>query len=141
MGFERDNLKGAVRLGVWVGCFAWLIGLVLVTLPDTPAFFGPLVGGAALSAACALGLEALWRNAPRPEFAMLGGAYCVAAFLAAYYGWIIEPSLKAAPGLVARTAGVGAPLEISLQWVAIALVIGAPALLAGLHRRPLPAGK
>ncbi|MCP5055700.1 MAG: hypothetical protein GY937_03125 [bacterium] len=139
MGFERNELKGAGRFGLWIGCFGWLIGLVLVTLPDAPALLGSLVGGAALSAACALGLEALWRHAPRPEFAMLGGAHCAAAFLAAYFVWIIEPSAKAVPGLVERAFGMGVRLELPLHWVALGLLVGAPALLAGLHRPPLAA--
>lgn len=137
MGFERNQPKGAGRMGLWAGCFGWLIGLVLVTLPDTPAFLGPLVGGAALSAACALGLEALWRHAPRPEFAVLGGAYGVAVLLAAYFVWIIEPSAKAVPGLAERVSGLGALIELPLRGAAIGLLVGAPALLAGLHRRPL----
>ena len=135
MGTGRNELRGIGRAGLWVGAFGWLIGLVLVTLPDTLAFMGPLVGGAAITAACALGLEALWRNAPRPELAIGGGCACAVAVISAYYVWVVEPSVASVPGLVERLAGFGAQIDMPGSWVAVSLLISAPNLLAGHHRR------
>ena len=134
MDENRPPLSGAARAGLWLGAFGWLIGLCAVTGPDTLAFAGPLAGGASLTVACALAIEAIWRHAARPQLALPGAIWCAAAAVAAYYGLIVEPSVRAVPELVDRLAPYGVSFGLPPQWAAVALLVGLPLLLAGLPR-------
>ncbi len=140
MEASNRELHGAARAGLWIGAFGWLIGLTAVTLPETLALAGPMVGGAAVTAACALAVEALLRHAPRPQLAVCGGSWLAVGVISAYYAWIVEPSVRAVPGLVERLHGFGVSVELPMPFAVVALAVGAPLLLASLHCRETPVG-
>src|SRR6185369_16379831 len=99
---DARRVPAVARAGSAFAVSAWLVGFILLTVPETYRFAPQLAGGLVLAAALALLVDRVLCVAPRLPLA-LGGALCLAAALVGFY-WtaVAMPALAASPHTRAR---------------------------------------
>ena len=116
--------SGAGRLGsgvgIWIGCFGWLIGFLVVAYDALDVLWPELLGGALLTTALAW---ALARRAPRQLQASTWMPLLLAAIgvLVLYYALVVEPALLRVPHVVDRMRRLGSVVTVP-WWVGAAVL-------------------
>ncbi|MGE0191582.1 MAG: hypothetical protein AB7T63_06015 [Planctomycetota bacterium] len=115
----REGRRGR-GIGVWVGCFGWLIGLLAVAYDALDVLWPQLLGGALLTAGLAWALDHLasrrLRSSEWMSLVMAG-----IGILSLYYALVVEPALRRAPHIVERMRRLGSVVTVP-WWVGAAVL-------------------
>lgn len=116
---SRDGRLGR-GIGVWVGCFGWLIGLLAVAYDALDLLWPQLLGGALVTAGLAWALDHLASQRLRSS-QWMSLVMAAIGVLLLYYTLVVEPALQLVPRIVVRMQRLGSVVTVP-WWVGAAVL-------------------
>jgi hypothetical protein len=120
---QRSTVPTGARVGVWLGCFGWILGLAAVAAPELPRLAVPVLGAVALTGVVAFSLDRMLASLYQSR-AWLGAMMAAIGAFLLYYALALEPALHGEPELLERLRLLGSVVHVPAVVGAALLGVG-----------------